>query len=96
MPHFKAFGMRNLQYEIETCHKIHNKGTISRLGTIYFSFTLCFLAVISQSRLYYLNFLSCIDHKLLRISRPNITIVIPGSTIVSMVNLICYPVPLPN
>ena len=28
--HFKAFGMRNLQYEIETCHKIHNKGTISR------------------------------------------------------------------
>ena len=29
MPHFKAFGMRNLQYEIETCHKIHNKGTMS-------------------------------------------------------------------
>ena len=25
MPHFKAFGMRNLQYEIETCHKIHNE-----------------------------------------------------------------------
>ena len=29
MPHFKAFGMRNLQYEIETCHKIHNNGTMS-------------------------------------------------------------------
>ena len=30
MPHLKAFGMRNLQYEIETCHKIHNKGTMSQ------------------------------------------------------------------
>jgi hypothetical protein len=30
MPHFKAFGMRNLQYEIETCNRIHNKGTMSR------------------------------------------------------------------
>ena len=28
MPHFKAFGMMNLQYEIETCNKIHNKGTM--------------------------------------------------------------------
>ena len=30
MPHFKAYGMRNLQYEVETCHKIHNKGTMSQ------------------------------------------------------------------
>ena len=30
MPHFKAFGMRNLQYEVETCNKIHNKGTMSQ------------------------------------------------------------------
>ena len=30
MPHFKAFGMRNSLNEIETCHKIHNKGTMSR------------------------------------------------------------------
>ena len=30
MPHFKAFGMMNLQYEIRICHKIHNKGTMSR------------------------------------------------------------------
>ena len=30
MPHFKALGMRNLQYEIETCHKNHNKGTMSQ------------------------------------------------------------------
>ena len=28
MSHFKAFGMRNLQYAIETCNKIHNKGTM--------------------------------------------------------------------
>ena len=31
MPHFKAFGMRNLQYEIETCHKIYNNGTVCPL-----------------------------------------------------------------
>ena len=30
MPHFKAFGMWNLQYEIETCHEINNKGTVSQ------------------------------------------------------------------
>ena len=30
MPHFKAFGMMNLQYEIRICHKIHNKGTMSQ------------------------------------------------------------------
>ena len=24
MPHSKAFGMRNLQYEIEICQKSHN------------------------------------------------------------------------
>ena len=29
MPHFKAFGMMNLQYGIRICHKIHNKGTMS-------------------------------------------------------------------
>ena len=42
MPHFKAFGMRNLQYEIETCNRIHNKGTMSRWQiqvTIFFSGT---------------------------------------------------------
>ena len=30
MPHFKAFGMSSLLYEIETCYKIHNKGTLSQ------------------------------------------------------------------
>ena len=30
MPHFKAFGMMNLQYEIRICHKIHNKGAMSQ------------------------------------------------------------------
>ena len=30
MPHFKAFGLMNLQYEIRICHKIHNKGTMSQ------------------------------------------------------------------
>ena len=34
MPHFKAFGMKNLQYEIKTCHKIHNKST----NTSYYLF----------------------------------------------------------
>ena len=29
MPNFKPFGMINLQYEMETCNKIHNKGTMS-------------------------------------------------------------------
>ena len=29
MPHFKAFGMMNLQYEMRICHKIHDKGTMS-------------------------------------------------------------------
>ena len=30
MPHFKAFGMMNLQYVIRICYKIHNKGTMSQ------------------------------------------------------------------
>ena len=30
MPHFKAFGMMNLQYEVRICHKIHDKGTTSK------------------------------------------------------------------
>ena len=30
MPHFKAFGMMNLQYEIRICQKIHDKGTMSQ------------------------------------------------------------------
>ena len=30
MPHFKAFGMMNLQYEIRICHKIHNNGKMSQ------------------------------------------------------------------
>ena len=30
MPHFKAFGMMNLQYEVRICHKIHNKGRMSK------------------------------------------------------------------
>ena len=28
MPHFKAFGKMNLQYEIGICHKIHDKVTL--------------------------------------------------------------------
>ena len=42
MPHFKAFGMMNLQYEVRICHKIHNKGTMSQWQiqvTIFFSGT---------------------------------------------------------
>ena len=38
MPHFKAYGMMNLQYEVRICHKIHNKGTMSQL-TIFLSGT---------------------------------------------------------
>ena len=30
MPHFKAFGMMNLHYEVRICHKIHDKGTMSK------------------------------------------------------------------
>ena len=30
MPHFKSFGMMNLQYLIRICHKIHNKGPMSQ------------------------------------------------------------------
>jgi hypothetical protein len=30
MPHFKAFGMMNLQYEIRICQKVHIKGTMSQ------------------------------------------------------------------
>ena len=30
MPHFKAFGTINLQYEIRICHKIHIKCTMSQ------------------------------------------------------------------
>ena len=30
MPHFKAFGMMNFQYELRFCRKIHNKGTMSQ------------------------------------------------------------------
>ena len=30
MPHFKAFGMINLQYVIKICHKIQNKGIMSQ------------------------------------------------------------------
>ena len=30
MPHFKAFGMINLQYKIRICHKMHDKGTMSK------------------------------------------------------------------
>ena len=33
MPHFKAFGMMNLQYEIRICHKTHDKGTTIKLPT---------------------------------------------------------------
>jgi hypothetical protein len=28
IPHFKDFGMRNLQYEMRICQKIHNKVTM--------------------------------------------------------------------
>ena len=30
MPHFKAFGMMNLKYEIRIFQKIHNKGAMSQ------------------------------------------------------------------
>ena len=30
MPHFKAFGMMDLQYVLRICHKIHNKGWLAR------------------------------------------------------------------
>ena len=33
MPHFNAFGMMNLQYEIGICHKIHDKGIMSIANT---------------------------------------------------------------
>ena len=36
MPHFKAFGMINLKYEIRSCQKIDNKGTMTK--TSYNSF----------------------------------------------------------
>jgi hypothetical protein len=42
MPHFKAFGMMNLQYEIRICNKIHNKDTMGQLKiqvTIFLSGT---------------------------------------------------------
>ena len=29
IPHFKGFGMRNLQYEIRICQKSHNAVTIT-------------------------------------------------------------------
>ena len=34
MPHFKAFGMMNLQYEIRICHKIHDKDTMSKCQSV--------------------------------------------------------------
>ena len=30
MPHFKAFGVMNLQYETRICHKIYDKSTTSK------------------------------------------------------------------
>ena len=41
MPHFKAFGMMNLQYEIRICHEIHDKGPtlIATQVTIFLSGT---------------------------------------------------------
>ena len=42
MPHFKAFGMMNLQYEKRFVKKIHNKGAMSQLQvqvTIFLSGT---------------------------------------------------------
>ena len=39
IPHFKGFGMRNLQYEIRICQKSHNTVTISvDVWTIWFEF----------------------------------------------------------
>ena len=38
MPHFKAFGTMNLQYEIRICHKIHAKGTRVNANTSYYLF----------------------------------------------------------
>ena len=43
MPHFKAFGMMNLQYVIRICHKINNKSKMIqlkyKLHTIFLSET---------------------------------------------------------
>ena len=38
MLHFKAFGVINLQYEIRICHKIHDKGTMSKFQHKLLSF----------------------------------------------------------
>ena len=40
MPHIKAFGMMNLQYEIRICHEIHDKGTTSKCQHKLLSFYL--------------------------------------------------------
>ena len=33
MPHLRAFGKMNLQYEIRICHEIYDKGTTSKFTT---------------------------------------------------------------
>ena len=38
MPHFKAFGKMNLQYEISICHKIHDKLKGTNANTSYYLF----------------------------------------------------------
>ena len=42
LPHFKGLGMRNLEYEIRICQKIHTKVTItmSMLSSFFFNQTL--------------------------------------------------------
>ena len=55
MPHFKALGIKNLQYEIETCH---NKGTMSPTASYY---------LFKWKRLY-INISFCIDYYVAYIS----------------------------
>ena len=38
-PHFKAFCMMNLQYEIRICQKKYNTGTMTNTSTIFLSGT---------------------------------------------------------
>ena len=52
MPHIKAFGIMNLQYEVRICHKIHNKGTMSHLQiqvTIFLSGTDVTMAIFKRA-----------------------------------------------
>ena len=44
MPHFKAFGMLNLQHEIRICQILYNKGTITNTSWYPFKCNRCYLS----------------------------------------------------